>query len=126
MLSERGNDHAQFVEEPESMENSEANAADGQENANRPSTYHGSQSVLQHEAVRRDMSLPGTGYERSPKSTSAKRHKCPYCSTDFTRHHNPLSPFISETFLYHHTRTCSILIGSSRIIRPYLQTLNVK
>jgi hypothetical protein len=44
----------------------------------------------------RNMSLPNAGYgNSSPKSQ--KRHKCPYCATVFTRHHNLKSHLLTHS-----------------------------
>ncbi|EME80343.1 uncharacterized protein MYCFIDRAFT_166678 [Pseudocercospora fijiensis CIRAD86] len=46
----------------------------------------------------RSMTLPGFG-QASPKSPAGpnKRHKCPYCATDFTRHHNLKSHLLTHS-----------------------------
>lgn len=68
----------------------EPNPAEAQ--ANRAFTFPGPQP-LDHDP-RRQMSLPG--YQNSPKSPG-KRHKCPHCSTDFTRHHNLKSHLLTHS-----------------------------
>lgn len=46
--------------------------------------------------ARRGMSLPHSGLA-SPRSPSAKKHRCPYCATDFTRHHNLKSHLLTHS-----------------------------
>ncbi|CRG89833.1 hypothetical protein PISL3812_06872 [Talaromyces islandicus] len=47
---------------------------------------------------RRGLSLPHSGLHRgSPRSPSAKKHRCPFCSTEFTRHHNLKSHLLTHS-----------------------------
>ncbi|KAL4811545.1 hypothetical protein BDV18DRAFT_129578 [Aspergillus unguis] len=47
---------------------------------------------------RRGLSLPSSGLNRAgQRSPSAKKHRCPYCSTEFTRHHNLKSHLLTHS-----------------------------
>lgn len=47
---------------------------------------------------RRGLSLPDSGFHRSgQRSPSTKKHRCPYCSTEFTRHHNLKSHLLTHS-----------------------------
>ncbi|KAI0391678.1 hypothetical protein F5Y17DRAFT_478481 [Xylariaceae sp. FL0594] len=46
----------------------------------------------------RGMSMPMTGTTPSaPRSPGSKKHKCPYCETEFTRHHNLKSHLLTHS-----------------------------
>ncbi|PLB54287.1 C2H2 zinc finger protein [Aspergillus steynii IBT 23096] len=47
---------------------------------------------------RRGLSLPGSGFHKGgQRSPSTKKHRCPYCATEFTRHHNLKSHLLTHS-----------------------------
>ncbi|TQS38037.1 hypothetical protein Golomagni_01466 [Golovinomyces magnicellulatus] len=41
--------------------------------------------------------LPGSGQKMTEQSSSQKKHKCPFCDTEFTRHHNLKSHLLTHS-----------------------------
>ncbi|KAL2821037.1 hypothetical protein BJX63DRAFT_418084 [Aspergillus granulosus] len=47
---------------------------------------------------RRGLSLPSSGLNKAgQRSPSTKKHRCPYCATEFTRHHNLKSHLLTHS-----------------------------
>lgn len=68
------------------------------EDTNKAFSYPGPLIGAQLKDPRRGMSLPQSGLRHgSPRSPSTKKHRCPYCSTEFTRHHNLKSHLLTHS-----------------------------
>ncbi|KAF7514087.1 hypothetical protein GJ744_004412 [Endocarpon pusillum] len=50
-----------------------------------------------HETSNRGMSLPGSESQNPERSSSTKKHRCPYCATEFTRHYNLKSHLLTHS-----------------------------
>jgi hypothetical protein len=75
-------------------------AADEQ-SSNRALSFPG--NVLGHSDSTRipprglSLPMPGQNQQLAPRSPSQKKHKCPYCETEFTRHHNLKSHLLTHS-----------------------------
>ncbi|KAH1500352.1 hypothetical protein LV164_003106 [Aspergillus fumigatus] len=70
--------------------------ADMQESSNKAFSYPMPTGHLGD--ARRGLSLPNSGFQKSgQRSPSAKKHRCPYCATEFTRHHNLKSHLLTHS-----------------------------
>ena len=87
------------VDSPSPMdERQEGQATESTSPSDRQTTfsYPGLPPHLTSEA-RRGMSLPNSGQRQGTRSPSTKKHRCPYCATEFTRHHNLKSHLLTHS-----------------------------
>ena len=68
------------------------------DDGNKAFSYPGFRLQPQLDDSRRGMSLPHSGLrQESSRSPSNKKHRCPYCATEFTRHHNLKSHLLTHS-----------------------------
>ncbi|KAL2064957.1 hypothetical protein VTL71DRAFT_4097 [Oculimacula yallundae] len=84
--------------EPRLNSNIMLQAPSDEQQPNRALSFPG--NVLAQQDLRmpsRGLSLPMPGQSLAPRSPSQKKHKCPYCETEFTRHHNLKSHLLTHS-----------------------------
>jgi len=98
-------DSSQMTDEPGTLDDARDGSSATEQNANKAFSYPGRPAEAEADQQAgeggsggfRGMSHPGYG-QNSPKSpASTKRHKCPHCDVDFTRHHNLKSHLLTHS-----------------------------
>jgi hypothetical protein len=93
---------SQMTDEPSTLDDARDRSRPADQDGNKAFSYPGRPGEVQSEqqssdGALRGMSHPGYG-QSSPRSpASTKRHKCPHCDVDFTRHHNLKSHLLTHS-----------------------------
>jgi hypothetical protein len=88
--------------EPESQSHNKGNSGllqpiQDDQPGNRAFSFPGNLLSQNDRGPSRGLSLPVPGHQLAPRSPSQKKHKCPYCETEFTRHHNLKSHLLTHS-----------------------------
>jgi hypothetical protein len=87
-----GNISPEAEASPEKPSQEPSSAEEGPKSFSYPGTM-----LPAHMQANRGMSLPGSESRNPERSSSNKKHRCPYCATEFTRHHNLKSHLLTHS-----------------------------
>ncbi|KAG5301221.1 C2H2 zinc finger domain-containing protein [Histoplasma ohiense] len=89
------------IEEPDPIDNETSRHREEDvmmEDGNKAFSYPVPMPASNMNDSRRGMSLPHAGFNKgTPRSPSAKKHRCHHCATEFTRHHNLKSHLLTHS-----------------------------
>ncbi len=84
------------IEETARRASGTADAASTPEGGSRAISFS-SPGLLPPNDPRRGYSMPQSSSRQGTRSPSSKKHRCPYCATEFTRHHNLKSHLLTHS-----------------------------
>ena len=84
------------IEETARQASGTADATSTPEGGNKAISFS-SPGLLPPNDPRRGFSMPQSSSRQGTRSPSSKKHRCPYCATEFTRHHNLKSHLLTHS-----------------------------
>lgn len=84
------------IEETARQASDTADAASPPEGGSKAISFS-SPGLLPPNDPRRGFSMPQSSSRQGTRSPSSKKHRCPYCATEFTRHHNLKSHLLTHS-----------------------------